>query len=254
MYFILLFVLGACMGSFLCCQARRLHLREAKHKSFGSRSICLSCKHQLKWYDNLPILSWLVLGGKCRYCHRKIGSAEFLSEFGLSIAFVALGTTFDPASASSSNWLAFATTLLFTLSLSFLAIYDALYGELPTFCLIISLILATTLAALTNISLSSLSSIALSIAVLGGTYLVLFLVSKGKWVGDGDWLLGTSIGMALGNPWLALLALFIANFSACLVMFPTVKTTKNKKIYFGPFLVLAYIIVATFAELFKTMV
>ena len=60
-----LFILGACFGSFLCCQARRLRIKD-KHgkksvKKLGSRSVCLHCKAKLKWYDNIPIISWLIL-------------------------------------------------------------------------------------------------------------------------------------------------------------------------------------------------
>ena len=87
-----MFILGACFGSFLCCQARRLRLKEGKKpksKKLPARSICLSCGYQLKWYDNLPIFSWLLLRGKCRKCRQKIGILEVLSELGLALAFLA---------------------------------------------------------------------------------------------------------------------------------------------------------------------
>ena len=93
----MLFIIGACLGSFLCCQARRLHLRASSseaRQSLGSRSVCLNCHRRLKWFDNLPIISWIFLRGKCRYCRHKIGIAEVLSEFGLGLGFVGLGTTF----------------------------------------------------------------------------------------------------------------------------------------------------------------
>ena len=81
-----------------------------------------------------------------------------------------------------------------------------------------------------------------AIFILGGVYLLLHLVSKGKWVGDGDWILGAIIAAVLGTPWLALVALFIANFSACLIMYPIVRKQKSHTIYFGPFLVFAFIL------------
>ncbi len=98
--------------------------------------------------------------------------------------------------------------------------------------------------------MQDLLNVLYSVLILGGTYLVLYLISKGKWVGDGDWLLGTAIGLALGHPWLAVNALFIANLTACLVMAPIVKKTHHKKIYFGPFMVVAFIIVYSFADFF----
>lgn len=258
---ILLFILGACFGSFLCCQARRLRLKETakgKTKKLNSRSVCLQCGYQLKWYDNIPIFSWLFLRGKCRKCGKRIGFAEILSEVGLALAFLALGTTIDLTTASALDWAIFATTLLLTLSLAFLAIYDGAYGELPTRYLTVSIICAIILSCLKEWLILSSSSFTpeiilkplASAAILGGLYLILYLVSAGKWVGDGDWLLGTAIGLALADPWLSLITLFIANVLACLVMAPTLKKNKHKKIYFGPFMVVAFIIALTFANFF----
>lgn len=50
----------------------------------------MHCRKRIKWYDNIPIISWLVLRGKCRYCHKKIGIADFLSEIGMAVAFFML--------------------------------------------------------------------------------------------------------------------------------------------------------------------
>ena len=261
LFLILLFAIGACFGSFLCCQARRLRLRsttKGKSKKLNSRSVCLSCGYQLKWYDNIPIFSWIFLRGKCRKCGKKIGLAEILSEFGLGLAFLALGTTINLFTASVLEWAIFAATLLLTLSLAFLAIYDGIYGELPTKYLTISIIYAIIVLCLkewlilstTSFSLANILEPLASVAILGGLYLILYLISKGKWVGDGDWLLGTALGLALASPWLAIITLFIANVLACLIMAPFMKKRKNKKIYFGPFMVIAFVITLTFADFF----
>ena len=261
LFSVFLFVLGACIGSFLCCQSRRLHLKEQKKKALGSRSVCLSCHHQLKWYDNLPIVSWLILGGKCRYCHKKIGIAELLSELGLATAFCMIGTTADLATMTHLEWVLFILILFFTAVLAFLAIYDGLYGELPTMYLTLSIIIAIIHLSISTYLTITISGFApelvwrpiLAVAILGGIYLILYLISKGRWVGDGDWLLGTAIGIALANPWLGLIALFLANFIACLVMYPATKSKKNHKIHFGPFLVIAFVITFSFANFFLTM-
>lgn len=259
LFLLLLFVLGACLGSYLCCQVRRYYIKsKGKGKKFGSRSVCLNCNYQLKWYDNIPILSWLFLRGKCRKCGKKIGLAEIFSELGLGLAFLALGTTIDPSTASALEWAIFGSTIFLTLFLGFLAIYDGLYGELPTTCLTISIICAIIIACLKEwltLSISSFSPEIIlrplaAVAILGGIYLILYLVSKGKWVGDGDWLLGTALGLALADPWLALITLFLANVLACLVMAPVIKKHKHKKIYFGPFMVIAFIITLTLADFF----
>lgn len=255
------FIIGACIGSFLCCQVRRLRLRELHKKPLGSRSVCMYCHYRLKWYDNLPIISWLALGGKCRRCHHKIGLAELLSELGTGLALAAISTTIDWTTATPLTWANFIIILLFTFTLIFLAIYDGLYGELPTICLIVAIVFAVIALVLKELALLSAAHFTpeliwrplLSVVILGGIYLVLYLVSHGKWVGDGDWLLGTAIALVLYDPWLSLIALFLANFIACLVMYPAIKSRKNHHIHFGPFLVIAFVITYTFTNFFLTM-
>lgn len=260
-FLVLLFILGACLGSFLCCQARRLHLKSTHKKPLGPRSVCLKCHYQLKWYDNLPIISWLALRGKCRKCRRPIGAAELFSEIGIAFSLLFLGTTINPLTATPIEWAIFATALVLILALGFLAIYDGIYGELPNFCLTISIICAIIVLALKEWSVLSYSAFSpeliakplLSVLILGGVYLVLYLLSKGKWVGDGDWLLGTAIAIALADPWLALITLFLANLLASFIMYPLAKGQKQQKIHFGPFLVAAFIITYSFSDFFFTL-
>ena len=255
-FLVFLFVLGACVGSFLCCQARRLRLKEKGEKPLGQRSVCPKCRYQLKWYDNLPIISWFILKGRCRKCRKKIGLAEITSEILMALSFVAIGTTISPELPMPLVWIIFILSLVFVSSLGFLAIY----GELPSLCLTFSIICAiiivilrewTSFSGWQNLGLH-LGDLGLSIAVLGGLYFILYKVPRGKWVGDGDWILGLAIAIALGHPWLCLIVLFISNLLACLVMLPFIK--KTKKIHFGPFLVAAYIITATFANFFLSVI
>lgn len=250
----MLFIIGACLGSFLCCQARRLHLRTSDSKarqSLGSRSVCLNCHRRLKWFDNLPIISWIFLRGKCRYCRHKIGIAEVLSEFGLGLGFVGLGTTFNVDTSSTLMLINFIILLFFTTIIWFLAIYDGLYGELPVVFLYLSVAVAVIFLIVNEIivlssapfSISDITNPLLSTLILGGLYLVLYLVSKGKWVGDGDWLLATAIAIILGHPWLSISALFITNLTACVVMLPQLKQKQTHQIHLGPFLVIGFIVV-----------
>ena len=144
-----MFILGACFGSFLCCQARRLRLKETSGDSHrksksktvprqtaqlqsNTRSVCLSCGYQLRWYDNIPILSWLFLRGKCRKCHHKIGIAELLSELGTALAFLGISAHINYGSTDVLPWATFVATLAFAIMMIFLAIYDGISGELPT--------------------------------------------------------------------------------------------------------------------------
>lgn len=289
----LMFVVGAIFGSFLCCQARRLRRREQHQRQLGSRSVCLHCHHQLKWYENLPLLSWCLQKGRCRHCQHPIGLAEILAELLTAIAFTVVaarelipiftaGTPLPTAGVTSTGtaaglasiatsplaWPIFLTTLIFTTLLIFLAIYDGLYGELPTLPLTFSIICAIMVVVLRYWALFSTSQLSwpliraslatphplttpaitllagplLALLILGGLYLVLYLVSHGKWVGDGDWLLAGAIGLALGTPLAALAALFVANFTACVISAPAALKRQTRQIYFGPFLVAAYVL------------
>jgi prepilin signal peptidase PulO-like enzyme (type II secretory pathway) len=256
-FIVLMTVLGAAIGSFLCCQARRLHYREKTKKSLGPRSVCMKCKHQLKWYENIPIISWVIQGGKCRKCHTKIGCGEIFSELGVAIMFLCIATTIDISVATPQEWCIFGTTLILSIVLAFLAIHDGLYGELPTSILILAIILSAGVFVAKNwqqlATVSVWTDLVIAFAILGGLYFVLSLVPR-EWVGDGDWLVATAIAIALGSPWLALFVLFLSNFIASVTMYPFVKGKKKKQIYFGPFLVIAYIIVITFSFLIESMV
>lgn len=222
----------------------------------------MHCRKRLAWYDNIPILSWILLRGKCRECGKEIGVLEIFSEVGVAVAFVMLGTTVDIFTADTLTWASFAVTLLLTLVLAFLAIYDGAYGELPTKYLAISVLLALVAVAIEQLTILIifpftpevvLAPVA-SVLMLGGLYLALYLVSNGRWVGDGDWLLGTAIGLALADPWLALIALFIANFLASIVMIPMARKTRRRKIHFGPFMVIAFVITYTFSGFFLGLI
>jgi leader peptidase (prepilin peptidase)/N-methyltransferase len=70
------FVLGTVLGSL----AKALADRCLTNKTFLGRSYCPSCKHKLGWYDLFPLFSYLFLGGRCRYCHKKIGKEYVVVE------------------------------------------------------------------------------------------------------------------------------------------------------------------------------
>jgi len=105
---ILIGILGAAFGSFAGAQVWRLRARQliedkkagekvsAKElkklsplikKASKDRSRCLSCGHILAWYDLIPLVSWLLLRGKCRYCKKFIGWTEFFLEVGMAALF-----------------------------------------------------------------------------------------------------------------------------------------------------------------------
>lgn len=257
-FFIGMFVLGAVMGSFLACQAWRLHYKDTGKKKLGKRSVCLSCGKQLKWYDNIPLFSWIILGGKCRYCKKKIGIMEILSEVLMGLAFLGATLALEPIGTDLPGGVLFGLILLLITVLGFLAIYDGMWGELPNFVLVIALALAVGIVGCKiwryGFSPSMLWNLLGAVLLLGGIYLGLYLISRGKWVGSGDWVLGLIIGLSLGEAWLALIVLCLSNCLGLIIMYPTARKKKNAKIYFGPFLVVAFVVVLIFAKVLNGLV
>ncbi|ABX08759.1 prepilin peptidase [Prochlorococcus marinus] len=81
----LCFVIGACFGSFISVVARRLPQNESP---VFPRSYCPNCTVKIKWFDNIPILSWILLRGRCRNCSYKISLVYPFVEFFTGVLFV----------------------------------------------------------------------------------------------------------------------------------------------------------------------
>lgn len=84
LFFGLIFVFGLVIGSFLNCLIWRLYSDE----TVLGRSYCPECRKQISWFDNIPILSFLLLRGKCRSCHKKISWQYPLVELSTGFLFV----------------------------------------------------------------------------------------------------------------------------------------------------------------------
>lgn len=97
--YILSAILGLVIGSFL----NVVIFRTEKNKSFGGRSYCPKCKKTIPWYDNIPLLGYLLLKGRCRFCHKKINIQYPLVETFTSLAF--LSATWLVSSNLLNNWL-----------------------------------------------------------------------------------------------------------------------------------------------------
>lgn len=262
---ILFFAFGAVLGSFACCQAWRFRYKElgkrtAGGKTIGKRSLCLSCGHQLSAVENIPVFSWLIQRGRCKKCGKKIGVAEILSEISLGLVFLGVGWLVWPeiTAVGGVGWkqiLSLCLILILVIVLTImwiLAVYDGKWGKLPTVLLVVLNIVAVIYAGVRAISLAMngnfemgpfLLELISSIAILAGVYFLLYIVSDEKLVGGGDWLLALPIAIILGHWWLALMVLFLSNFIASIYGIIQKIKTKSSKIYFGPFLIIAFVAV-----------
>ena len=247
---VLLFVLGAALGSFACCQVWRI---QKKDKSKWSH--CMKCKYRLHWYDNTPIISWLLLGGKCRKCRKPIGWMEFLAEVGLGVTF-ALSFALWPWQNDLMN-LEFAACLKYGLFLvnlviwAILLMYDSKWKELPVGLMVAAAMISTVCSGVDIYMTYGMGgqvdwlSIAGALMILPGFYYLMYRISKETWVGGGDWILCLSLAIMLGNFWLAMFTLFVANIIGSVFSLPLLMKKKGVKatVPFGPFLILGFLVV-----------
>ncbi|MES2876558.1 MAG: A24 family peptidase [Patescibacteria group bacterium] len=218
----------------------------------NDRSQCLECGHELKWYDLLPIASWLSTKGKCRYCKKPIGSFEPIMELGTAATFAIFA--FGWVSTVGLQPFGLLLLGLWLVALTMLVIlfaYDLKWYLLPdviTFPLIglSAVITALTVVGLQGIELPALLiSAVLSVLILAGLYFVLWFISKGAWVGFGDVKLGVALGLLIADWKLALLTLFLANLIGTLIVLPGLVTgtlSRKAQVPFGPLLIVGFFI------------
>lgn len=268
-------VFGAVFGSFACCQAWRLRYYIQKQDDLGERSVCMYCRHQIAWYDNIPIISWLVLKNRCRYCHHRIGWVEFVSEVGgaltgLIVALVYVlplvqewqAGTIEPLTLVLSI-LRVIITVVLLVAMGVLAVYDGKWGELPTRLLILAIIASflilglsaeTTILETGTLSVNYLLNIVGSIIVLPGVCFILYKASHETLMGGGDWMLALAIALVLGDWWLALWVMAGANILGVLTVAPIAVVKRHAAIHFGPFLVAAFVLVLATQDLLGALI
>ena len=250
---ILLGVLGAAFGSFAGAMAWRMH---TNRKLGNDRSECEHCHHKLGVLDLIPIFSWLLLRGKCRYCKNQIGWLPFVAEVAVAAAFVLSYVYWPLGFAAWQATLLFIMWLGYIVALATLLIYDARWMLLPN-KIVLPLVALAFIDAALRVSLLPGAGVVdyilyagLGLLPLAGVYGALYVVSKGKWIGFGDVKLAVFMGVVLG--WqLALLVFMLANIISFLVVLPGLATGKLKRtsrVPFGPFLIAGFIIAGLWGD------
>ena len=264
-FLVIMVILGLVFGSFACCQMWRIYYKNNKKKELGKWSVCLECGHKLRWWENIPVISWLILRGKCSKCGKKIGWVEILSEIGLGVVFFTTGWYFyDKIDiAYGINGFSFETimvilkmvVLLITITLMWiLLLYDIKWQEMPVGILIAVNVFAVVFLGLRIVGGERVDFLGVieAVGILAGLYYLLYFFSKEKFVGGGDWILCLAIAIILGNWFLALVVLFLSNILASVFGIGAMiflKKGRKSQIAFGPFLVIAFIITFVLQDL-----
>lgn len=255
---LLVFILGLAMGSFVNALVWRIYeqykgKKAKKYSIIHGKSMCPHCKHKLVAKDLVPVLSWLWLRGKCRYCDKPISWQYPLVELATAGLFV-FSYLFWHENLQGAEWIQFAIWLVCATGFVALAVYDLKYMILPNriiFPLIGIAVLGVIIETAVDFTLQPLISAGLGVAVGGGIFYLLFVVSDGAWIGGGDVKLGFLLGLLVGGPANAFLMLFIASLIGTVFTLPFLlakRLTPKNKIPFGPFLIVGAIIAALFGE------
>ena len=273
MNFVLLFIFGLIFGSFLNVISFR-YQPEGKllsFKSLGGRSHCPNCKQILKWYELIPLLSFIVQRGKCRTCGMRISWQYPLVEFISGIIFLLPLYLYNPFIPNALLIIqSLVWVLVFLIFLLLWTIDYRLYlipDELNLGLAFLGIVLAVSNSFLDKLGLlpgSFLGSYAdlfgfgqnillnhffgffAGISIVGG----IILLTRGRGMGMGDLKLMGALGVLYGWPdilFIFILGSFIGAVASVYLMVSGKKDMKSS-VPFGPFLVLAAVLIFFFGE------
>lgn len=232
---VMFFIIGCVMGSFFHVVATRLSNDESIIRP-GSH--CPRCHHFLKWYENIPVVSYLCLRGRCRNCHSKIPISYLIVEIVTGLLYAACYHSFH-FSFDLIIALIFVSSLITVIvsDIEYMIILDEV------------LVFATLVIALLYIFVLGPKEAAYHIYSGIGAFLAMWAI---KWLGDkafhkeslggGDIKLMFLFGMVLGLP-LSVCTIFLATFIAFPVALIILFSDKENIIPFGPFLSMAAILI-----------
>ncbi|MDP4007178.1 MAG: prepilin peptidase [bacterium] len=269
MVFLIVFGFGLMVGSFLNAFLYRLEVQQGlrsvapkREKTglsvFQGRSFCPHCGHQLSWQDLIPLVSFVMLRGRCRYCKGKISLQYPFVEFACGLLFVATFSFVMENLLSVSFPQALYILYLWAVVSALLAVfvYDLKHYLIPDKILYpaISLVLLWQVLLQFQVveNLLSVSFWEALLSGLGATgfFLAIYLLSKGRAMGFGDVKLALFMGLFLGFPniLVALAFAFGAGALVGLVLIALKRKTMRSEVPFGPFLVLGTLVVLFWGE------
>lgn len=234
-------LLGLVIGSFLNCLIWRLY----KEESIGGRSYCPKCRAQINWYDNIPLLSFLILRGKCRNCRKDISWQYPLVEFITALLFL---LTFIREAGSPDLTVLILRDWFLIITLLIVFVYDFRWQLIPVNVLWV----ASGVMAIINVFLGYSYFNIIIYGALGALFFLLqYLLTNKKGVGEGDIWFGLFLGIAFPSAAQLILVLLISYCLGSLVALGLVFAAKKElksKIALGPFLALGAALTLLYGE------
>jgi len=237
-YLVAFFILGLLLGSFANVCIYRMPLEQS---IVSPRSHCPGCKHQINWYDNVPLLSFIALKGKCRYCGAGIPLQYPMVELLTGIVFASIAWRY-PLQPILPVYLFVALLLIIISGIDFF------YQIIPDLlCFMIAI--AGVGSSFFNLSLGNDWKLRLLHSVGGGIFGALSLLIAGyagkkifkqEAMGEGDVKLLGGLGALLGIPATVstLFAASLAGSMAGMALIFTKKMRRRDYLPFGPFIAL----------------
>ena len=219
----LLFLLGTCVGSFLNVLIYRIPKGEEFVKT---PSHCMTCGHPLKWYELVPVVSWLAQGGKCRACGVKLSAQYPIVEALNGIMWLLTGILFR------GDWLTVGLYCGLFSMLLVLSVIDWREFIIPNG---INLVIFLLGVARLVTDLQNWLLYLIGMVSVGLVFLLLHAVTGGNGLGMGDVKLVAAAGLLLGWPKM-ILAILVGSLSGALIHSARMKRGAGRKLAFGPYL------------------
>ncbi len=258
MIFIFL-ILGLIIGSFLNAVVYRLNAVE----SLMERSHCPHCRKKVRWFDNLPLFSFILLSAKCRDCGEKISWQYPIVEAITGVVFALIGNYFFNL-ADSASWALTAYYLVIFSILLVIFVYDFKYMEIPMLVLWLGVGVSLVFfvfsdwqsfrSAVSVLDIRTISGI-LGGLVAGGFFYALAAYSKETWMGYGDAYLGLLAGLVVGWPnifWAMTLSFAIGAIISVGLIVVNKKTMKSQ-VPFAPFLITGVFLMVILPQIFPSL-
>lgn len=234
-----IFFIGSIIGSFLNVCIYRIPREES---IIFPPSHCTSCKNPLKWYDLFPVLSYLMLKGRCRYCKVKISPVYPIIELLNALIYILLLLKFG----FTINFIKFA--LLSSLLLVISAI-DLFTTDIYTNTIVFGLIMAALFIIISFFVQQKILTYILGGLVGGGVIALIIITTKGMGWGDAELLLVIGLFLGIKSTILTILLSFIlGGFIGFMLIALKIKSRKDY-IPFGPFISLGALISILWGDL-----